>query len=246
MRKSMVFLSCLAIAALATAEEIAYTGQQKIGAIEVSGGKSMIVAVSFKELGAAPGPISVANIIATKNLMSGDKVYVYRGGNYSEWVLSSEKTWTPVQNVTKDANGDDSVTPGDAASDVKPAIGEGFWLIRQDATKPFYIFGEYVMPQQTTATAGVKTLMGNPTMKEQTISTKGSVPGDTISLIAGDGLLPVTYTYGTDYQGKTGWTCLDVVGGKLKTVVTQVPLPSGKGFWYNSVGPEDVTLSWVQ
>ena len=246
-----LFSLCAALFASAADE---YVGGP-IGTIPVAGtGKRTIVAVAFKEMGATASDVSVSNILSTVNLAAGDAVFVYKNEAFQAWTLTEGSGvsgtylyWEKTKaNYTVGASGV-SEQPGISADAMQLGLGEGFWLVRNnsDTSKPFYLIGQYVEPTLAkTAAPGAKTLLGNPTMKEQTISTTGSVEGDTISLIKGDGKLSVNYKYGTDYQGKTGWMKQQMIDGYIVKVVVDIPLQIGQGFWYNSTGSGEVSFTW--
>ena len=231
----------LGLAAVAD-DVIAYEGQP-IGSIAVTApGRSAIVAVAFKELSATDEQVSAANIVSTVNLLDGDALYIYNGGTYSAWTLQGG-VWTAVQKVSQDQAGGVALSEGQEASAVSAKIGDGFWLIRngedRDYTKPFYIFGAAVEFGATTATKGVKSLMGNPKGVATAPTITGMVNGDTIQLTTATGRLN-SYTY---YSAQSKWGYWDADNNPQ--FVASPTIPAGTGFWYVSTGTgSDVTFAW--
>ena len=231
----------LGLAAVAD-DVVAYEGQP-IGSIAVTApGRSAIVAVAFKELSATDEQVSASNIVSTVNLQDGDALYIYNGGTYSAWTLQGG-VWTAVQKVSQNQEGGVALSEGQEASAVRAKIGDGFWLIRngsnRDYTKPFYIFGAAVEFGATTATKGVKSLMGNPKGVAKAPVISGMVNGDTIQLTTAGELLN-SYTY---YSAQSKWGYWDA--GNNPQFVASPTIPAGTGFWYVSKGTgSDVTFAW--
>ncbi|MBQ0033451.1 MAG: hypothetical protein KBT68_11725 [bacterium] len=233
----------LGLAAVAD-DVVAYEGQP-IGSIAVTApGRSAIVAVAFKELSATDEQVSAANIVSTVNLQDGDALYIYSNGSYDAWTLENG-AWTKVLKTNSEGTSE-----GPEAAAVRAEIGSGFWLIRngedRNYTKPFYIFGAAVEFGATTATKGVKSLMGNPKREAATPTISGMVNGDTIQLTtAGELLNSYTYTHYLAKEGdeKWGWGYWDEDNNPQ--FVASPTIPAGTGFWYVSKGTEsDVTFAW--
>ena len=223
------------VAYAACAEQVAYEGQP-IGkiALDCSGKSNVVVSVAFKELSATDQNVSVSNILSTVNLVNGDTVSVYTSSGYQTWELTGG-AWAPVTIVSQGGSGS-----SEAASSVRPAVGQGFWLCRHNgsAFTTVYVFGAYVTPGTTTAAHGTISLMGNPKMAQAqaTPTVANAVKGDQIQVIGGH-----TYTYNGE-----SWSYKSAPSGTVfPTIVTGVPtIPAGTGFWYVSKGSTDVTFTW--
>lgn len=222
------------VAYAACAEQVAYEGQP-IGkiALDCSGKSNVVVSVAFKELSATDQNVSVSNILSTVNLVNGDTVSVYTSSGYQTWELTGG-AWAPATIVTQSGNGS-----SDAASSVRPAVGQGFWLCRRNgsAFTTVYLFGAYVTPGTTTAAHGTISLMGNPKMAQATPTVANAVKGDQIQVIGGH-----TYTYNGE---SWSYKIAPVAPSVFPTIVTGDPtIPAGTGFWYVSKGATDVTFTW--
>jgi len=233
-------LSC---ALTALADTTAFVGQS-IGSIACqASGSNVIVAVAFKELSADDEAVSVANILSTEGLDAGDKVCVYWNDGFESWTLAVDskgvKSWEKnAKKMSIGSDGEVSETTGASASDVRPLIGNGFWLRHEKGGNfTFHLFGAAVEPSTTTAAAGVKTLMGNPSLTAKTPTISGMTNGDTIQFATGSGLLNV-YTYN---KKKGQWGYWDA-NNKAKWI-NAPEIPAGGGFWYVAKGGA-VTFTW--
>ena len=229
---------CLSASAVTTA----FVGQP-IGSIAVQGsGVNTIVAVAFKELSAADECVSVANIVSTEGLDEGDVVSVYWNGGFESWTLKVEggvKVWEKnAMKISLDAGGQVAQSAGADATEVRPPVGGGIWLIHKaGGSFTFHLFGAYLAPSATTAVAGTKTLMGNPGLVAKAPTITGMSNGDTIQLATGGKLLDV-YTYNAA-SGKWGFW-----NSNNEPDSTPAPeIPAGSGFWYVSKGGA-VTFEW--
>ena len=226
----------------ADAAMTAFVGQS-IGSIAVQGtGVDTIVAVAFKELSAADECVSVANIVSTEGLDAGDVVSVYWNDGFESWTLVENggvKGWEKnAVKISLDADGQVAQSAGADATEVRPPVGSGIWLIHKaGGSFTFHLFGAYLEPSATTAAAGTKTLMGNPGLVAKAPTITGMSNGDTIQFATGGKLLNV-YTYNTT-SGKWGFW-----NEKNEPDSTPAPeIPAGSGFWYVSKGGA-VTFEW--
>ena len=239
----LLFGGLTLMAGLSASAETAYVGQS-IGSIAVQGdGVNTIIAVAFKELSPADECVSVANIVSTEGLDADDVVSVYWKGAYESWTLAVDgqgvKSWQKnAMKISLDANGQVTQTDGAGATDVRPPVGGGIWLIHKKGGKfTFHLFGAYLEPSTTTAAAGTKTLMGNPCLTEKTPTITGMSNGDTIQFATGDGRFKI-YTYNAT-QKKWGYWDAD-----NKPAWDASPeIPAGIGFWYVAKGGA-VTFAW--
>jgi len=218
---------------------------QPIGSTAITSSlTNTIVAVSFKELGPTDLNISVSNIVSTANLAAGDKVYVLVNNAYQGWTLTAVgetyKYWAKNDNTfTLNAGG--SAVPGSGASadEIRPTVGTGIWLQRENPTSaPFYVYGAAKSSSTTTTVTKVtKTLFGNPTSASASPTIANMVKGDYI-LIPTDGA-PNRYSY--NKNGK--W--VSAQGSSITESDTPPAIPAGTGAWYVSTGTENnVTISW--
>ena len=235
---SLALMAGLAAQAVTTA----FVGQS-IGSIAVQGsGVNTIVAVSFKELSTADENVSVANIVSTENLDEGDVVSVYWNGGFESWTLAENggvKIWEKNEKkISLDANGQVMQSAGADATEVRPPVGSGIWLIhRAGDSFTFHLFGAYLAPEPTTAAANAKTLMGNPGLVAKAPTITGMSNGDTIQFATGGKLLNV-YTYNAA-SGEWGfWNSNNEPDSTLAPEI-----PAGSGFWYVSKGGA-VTFEW--
>ena len=227
----------------ASAETTAYVGQS-IGSIAVQGdGVNTIIAVAFKELSPADECVSVANIVSTEGLDAGDVVSVYGSDGFESWTLAVDgqgvKSWEKnAMKISLGADGQATQSAGADATDVRPPVGGGIWLIHKaGGSFTFHLFGAYLAPEPKMAAAGTKTLMGNPCLTARTPTITVPSNGDTIQFATNSGLLKV-YTYNSTKKQWGYW------GPDNKPKWDGVPeIPAGTGFWYVATGGA-VSFTW--
>ena len=234
----------LMVALSAPAGETAFEGQT-IGALAVSSNaKNTIVAVAFKELSPDEGQeITAAHLVSTKNLTDGDTLHVYQkgDGSYKIWTVADGQWVSPAAKFSLGADGNATSEPGTDPLTVPAGFGTGFWLIRSDVSKPFYIYGAAVDVASTEATAGAVNLMGNPLRKSAVATIDGAVAGDTIQIPTSTGL-PKVYSC-KNVGGKLQWTWWKDSEGKSGD--NPPAIAAGVGFWYTSkASAGNVTFSW--
>ena len=226
-------LSILAGAAIAEQTE-SVIGQVGVTAV-TSNQKNTIVAVSFGDL-ATGGNIKAADLVSTQNLTEGDQLCIYDGSKYETWKLEDGAWREADQTFSQDANGD-SQGVGSPASGKEMSVGQGFWLCRKDTPSgafTFYIYGKPVTAQTSTTTAGVWTLVGNPTQASvvlDDIAMDGVAKHDSIVIIDSQDR-HVMY----DYSKKNSWT---VSGSSEK-----LEIPAGTGFWMKTASA--CTIRWTE
>lgn len=252
MTKSILSFVCIGLCMVVCAEEPAFVGQE-IGSIPLQVKKQAMVAVAFNELSANDNQsVSVSNILSTANLASGDQVFVYKNGGFQSWTFNGTGWQENTANFTLDANANQNSAPGAKSDEIRPAIGEGFWLIRAgDPPTPesvtVYIYGHALSsaPQQTAA-AGTKTLIGNPLMCDATPTFTSPNKGDRVTLVTQPtdsvAMGMKTYTYNGTTWGY--WPVGTAQNPFPDFVPEQVTIPAGVSFWYNSTGGESVTITW--
>ena len=239
--KKILSIALCAAAVSAFGDTTVSLGQVGVTAID-SGLSNTIVAVSYDDLAGGTGMV-VSNFVKTTNLKKGDQLAIFNGtGTYDTWTLEEKddvKFWAKSEvTFTVDATGKLATGTGTAASDITQLVGTGIWLVRQDWSKPFYIYGKPVTNPTSTTAAGAWTLIGNP---NQTGSNKIVVsnPKDFDQIVipnASNGTL-CYYTY---KSGK-GWRTTD--GGLWVEEKDNPPmLGAGLGCWIWT--QETCTINW--
>ena len=240
--KKLLSIALCAAAVSAFGDTIVSLGQ--VGVTEINSGLSnTIVAVSYNDLAGGTGMV-VSNFVKTTNLTKGDQLAIFNGtGTYDTWTLEEStdgvKFWAKSDvTFTVDATGKLATGTGTAASDITQLVGTGIWLVRQNWTKPFYIYGKPVTNPTSTTAAGAWTLIGNP---NQTGSNRIVVsnPKDFDQIVipnASNGTL-CYYTY---KSGK-GWRTTD--GDHwVEEKVNPPMLGAGLGCWIWT--QETCTINW--
>ena len=222
-----------------------------------SGAKATIVAVPWEMLSATAGQnIPVTDIVMTTNLTAGDKLYAYDADAkaYAVWTLAGG-AWQPVQNYVTDASGKQVAVVTPDADNTNLPRGGAFWLVRQDATKPFYLYGQYTAAAVTatkitagTTAAPVLQLLASPKTEAfalNSISWTGASANDAIILPSANENGPQTKLSFDATQGKWGiWKPTAGDNGRAtNTFDTNITIPAGRGFWYMSCGGAP-TVSW--
>lgn len=237
MKKILSIVLCAAVVSAFAVDEsspkVADLGTVGVTKID-SGLRNTIVAVSYDDLAGASGMV-VSNFVKTTNLTVNDQLAIFTNGEYTTWTLKQSGTdgpkyWEKNEKAFKvDADGKLTVESGEASSDVTQAVGTGIWLVRQDVSKPFYIYGKPVSNPTSTTVAGAWTLIGNPNQtgsKEFGIDTVSkATDGDQIVVPrASDGNL-CYYTY----KSTKGWRTTDDKGHWVDNVPPT--LGAGLGCW---------------
>lgn len=205
--------------AFAEGEESNATEVQQIGITKVeSTYANTIVAISYSG--------NIDKLVKTTNLMTGDLLFIYDNGSYSSWTLNSTKEWEQTFEFSN--NGSNA---GINPSGFSRAIGTGIWLVRQNPTVPFYIYGTPASVATITVEAGAN-LIGNPYPTGKIPTIANPTFRDAIYVPAGAGM--AVYTYGKD-------------GAWHKGASTGLPtIPANTGFWYVAQESETITttISW--
>ena len=179
-----------------------------------------------------------------KPLKDGDTLHVYQkgDGSYKIWTVADGQWVSPAAKFSLGADGNATSEPGTDPLTVPAGFGTGFWLIRSDVSKPFYIYGAAVDVASTEATAGAVNLMGNPLRKSAVATIDGAVAGDTIQIPTSTGL-PKIYSC-KNVGGKLQWTWWE--GSEFRSSDNPPAFASGVGFWYTSKETAGkVTFSWL-
>lgn len=231
-----------AASAIAAAADSTVAGNE-VGILKVTSSlENTVVAVPFTELGG--GNVCVSNIVKTANLKAGDELYVYSGGAYKAWVLTtgadSALYWKAVGNATIGADGTISHSDGAAADSTTLAAGSAVWLARKGSghgtlsSEPFYVYGGTPGSISQSVTAGTKSapvwnLVANPTGAAATPSIASPAKLDEIRIPNGT-TSPTRCIYNGSVWQRQGATGLPSI-------------PVGQGFWYISKGGSGA-VSW--
>ena len=196
-----------------------------------------VVAVSALDL--SGGTMSVSNLVKTTNLTPGDTLYAFDDDKYECWTLSSSRTWEK-HDVTFSVSDTGALTAagGVSAAIYTMPVGKGIWLSRQDASKPFYIYGAYTNATKSIVAAGVAAaLVGNPTQaKKSPSSVEGCANGDEVAIPQAGTLKH--YYYSETGSGDKHWWRAGVYSATLPEI------DAGTGFWYIPKNKQAVTINW--
>ena len=223
----------LTVLGAVTAASAAVTTDNTLCRIEVaSGTKNTIVAVPLKTIAGTAETIKLTDLVLTDNLDKDDYILHKVSNGWESWMVSEEGKWTSV--VVSDAG----VTTV-AGPDTAMSRGDAFWLVRADASKSFYLYGEVIDTPAADLTIGSGyTMMGNAALEPLAINSikfKGTPKkGDKIAIATTKGIGAKEYTYnGTEWTEAT--LALDENGVLRPTVKkTSATIPPGQGFWYIS------------
>lgn len=225
MKKELLAVCAVACAAAAFATD--YTSENAVACLGVSkGAGKQMLAVPFK--GFSAESITVSNVVACANLAVGDKLYLAVGGSYKAWQVTSGtngKYWAPIADVSK--TGGVGSAPSATATEV--VRGDGLWLDTQQTTA--YLLGEKAEGETKTMEVAIGlNLVGIVSATTpRALKDIGGASGDMIILSNG-----TSYTY-----GKTSGKWMSVKGYADSSNVT---IPAGTGFWYNSKSGGSITL----
>lgn len=247
--KLRLMMGVCALAA-ATALGADVMGRNVCGLMNVpSGAKVTMIAVPWVTVGGSADAMEVANLVKTDTLSAGDELYYYDGSVYRCWKLQGD-AWQPATVALKDAQGNDLSVQTPDASYALPR-GKGLFLVRQDATKEIWLYGQHsTAPISVAVAAGTAgtpayTMIANPNAAAYDLNTKGvgGAAGDQILL--GDGGTTLYTRTETAWTRKTDVT--KTIGGVARTfkkdTTEGVVIPAGTGAWYVSKGGSP-TIAW--
>lgn len=252
--KLRLMMGVCALAA-ATALGADVMGRNVCGLMNVpSGAKVTMIAVPWVTVGGEADAMKVADLVKTDTLKPGDELYYYDGATYFSWKLQGTvlqgNVWTPAATTKEDAKGNPVTIQAPDASYALPR-GKGLFLVRQDATKEIWLYGQHSTAQVSVAvaagTAGTPayTMIANPNAVAYDLNAKGvgGAAGDQILL--GDGGTTLYTRTETAWTRKTDVTkTINGVDRTFKTDTTEgVVIPAGKGAWYISKGGSP-TIAW--
>ena len=230
--KKILSIALCAAAVSAFGNTTVSLGQVGVTAID-SRLKNTIVAVSYDDLAGGTG-IVVSNFVKTTNLTKGDQLAIFNGtGTYDTWTLEENTDgvlfWAKSDvTFTVDATGNLTKGEGESADKTTQLVGTGIWLVRQDWSNPFYIYGKPVTSPTSKTAAGAWTLIGNPNQAEFTIGTDVVDHADD-----GDQIVVPNATNGNlcyyTYNSAFGWRTTDDKGSWVNDKPPK--LGAGLGCW---------------
>ena len=219
-----------------------------MGILKVPSKKTLeIVAVPWNRL--APdenSEVLVADLVKTATLTPGDKLHVYDRAkkNYKSWSYDAASGWVALGTFKVTAAGlEQAVAPDQTEQTV--ARGSAVWLERQDASKPFYLYGQYSKDEvETQIEKNQHNLVACPKMEPFHLN-DGRITGainanDQIMVPQGGEKPPKVYTYRSD---RGGWGYTSVSNGRPVFRSDDDEVPVGTGFWYVSKGGNP-TIRW--
>lgn len=247
--KLRLMMGVCALAA-ATALGADVMGRNVCGLMNVpSGAKVTMIAVPWVTVGGEADAMKVANLVKTDTLSAGDELYYYDGSVYRCWKLQGD-AWQPTTVTLKDAKGNDLSVQTPDASYALPR-GKGLFLVRQNATKEIWLYGQHsTAPISVAVAAGTAgtpayTMIANPNAEAYDLNEKGvgGAAGDQILL--GDGGTTLYTRTETAWTRKTDVT--KTINGVDRTfkmdTADGVVIPAGTGAWYVSKGGSP-TIVW--
>ena len=252
--KLRLMMGVCALAA-ATALGADVMGRNVCGLMNVpSGAKVTMIAVPWVTVGSEADAMKVADLVKTDTLKPGDELYYYYGATYFSWKLQGTvlqgNVWTPAATTKEDAKGNPVTIQAPDASYALPR-GKGLFLVRQDATKEIWLYGQHstapISVRVAAGTAGTPayTMIANPNAEAYDLNAKGvgGAAGDQILL--GDGGTTLYTRTETAWTRKTDVT--KTIGGVARTfkkdTTEDVVIPAGTGAWYVSKGGSP-TIVW--
>lgn len=209
-----------------------------------SGTKSTIVGVPLAAVGATDNAnIPVSSLVLTDNLSENDTLLRWNGKTWDAWRVNAAGAWEPT--VIAEGSNMSQTAP---AADTALARGEAIWVNRNDASNPFYIYGQLAtredaqMPAITRdSSAPTYIMMGNTKLADVAISALAlngtPVEGDKIAVAVTTGLGVKEYTYNGVNWTKAVLALGDdgILNATVKIVDEKDKIPAGQGFWYIAV-----------
>ena len=223
-----------------------------IGIVEVaSTASNTITAVPWKRLASAPGEaasdLTVSNFVAFANLSAGDAVYMLDGRAYKMW-KNNGGTWEAATTVNSPGTTISIVQNPGPPDTVTIPCGGAVWVQRTDATKPYFLVGQYDESAfRVTVPGSGAALIANPFPTNVTLNAINwgtSVTNDIIRIPRNG--LNVELSYDSA-SGMWGYYTV-ITDGTFITGAAFVPheasIPAGTGFIYVRKGGEGFTFEW--
>lgn len=251
--KIALFLMMSLLAGLRSAADIRSSNTFVLA--DVSSTKAnTIVAVPWT---GADGDIRVDRLVWPHGLTTGDMlIAVMNGSGYAGWTLTGDaegaRTWEPMSTARREeATGNVIWADHDGSGMV--ARGSGLWLIRQNVSANFSVYGLSSSAEASVTIRGgsskgpTYTMIASPSVTEAVDVNALPWPKDRIDKT--DRIVVPTSTaasmvYLWDAQKLMWYYGRTFVGnGVIETqYVYELPVPAGTGFWYVRRGATDFTL----
>ena len=200
-----------------------------------------IVAVPFESF---KGSVTVANLLNTAELKTGDTLYILNGEKYDTFELQANGTWKTV--------GGTSYSRGQVAGTTLAADkytltqGQAIWIERDANSKIVFAgVGEVDKVHEWVWTSGDYSLVANPTIHDFTLSGQTfGANGDMI--IVEDVANPQQFEKVNDVWGEWKTTYVTVRGKKVSKLVFTAggTIKAGIGFWYYNPTGAAVTITF--
>ena len=259
-----MFLIGMALSALAAVAADDVFSSNTFAVTEVtSSATNTIIAIpwtGYTPTGSQDLDIRVDHLVSPRNLTVGDLVLVPTSDvSYAAWALAESAiangamAWEPIataevlaENITTSKNPLIKDNDGDAII----SRGHGMWLIRQDTTKPFYVYGQWakggksVTVEQGASDTPAYTMLADPLLRAVDINTdirwENPGSGDSV-VITTDSSATKNCTWDSAQQK---WYHVDlqkitkgaITVSKSVKVYDGLTVPAGAGFWYVSRG----------
>jgi len=217
-----------------------------VGVLEIaSGKKNTMTAVPFKGLAtdpASPRSVAVSDLVALSLLSANDKIFAMADGVYHQWKLSSDGWVAAAATAIKIGGLLQTVTTPPAAESLL-ARNQAVWVVREDASKPFFLIGQYsdeavTVPIAAAAESKGCTMLSNPHFQPLVINSLdwggGPAAGDVIQ-IPGAGNLQWDAT--NRRWWRTAVTVNPVTRRVERGIKTDDVIPAGQGVWYYRASP---------
>ena len=228
-----------------------------IGVLEVASTlKNTMTAVPWKALASAPEaaqPVAVQNLVDTAQLGDGDKINVLNGdGVYQQWTLGSDG-WKAAAATVLRVNGVDTAVVTPKACDCTLERGGTVWVSRENATRPYFLIGQYTGESVTLTIEGSKdgstpacVMVSNPSIEPLAVNDIewNGKPTDVDRI-----WIPTEKTAPLTLRWRNGEWGQYVADPKTRRSVwkSDYTIAPGTGFWYNRYGPAfDITLNPVK
>ena len=240
--KNLVALFCVASVVTAFADTPA-ASDNVFGVLRVdSTAAQTIVSIPWEAAGG--GAVKVKDAIKTANLTKGDQLYYYDTAAatpaYKLWVLG-DNGWVGATTVYN------NITPSAGSDEDALARGGALILVRQDPSKPFYLYGQY-----TAASASLNVVKGTLTAPAYSLVAPAVATSTSLDSLASSAVGSSDTVIVRDLNGNTrALVCRQdaddfkfkwgtVTGGGLGRPETfnsvAITIPAGEGFWYVSRG----------
>lgn len=218
------------------------TGKEPTAAQKTKGEKVFdIVAVPFESF---KGLVTVANLLNTAELTTGDTLYILNGGKYDTFELQANGTWKTVGG-TSYSRGEVAGTTL-AADEYTLTQGQAIWIERNANSKIVFTGkGEAKKVHKWVWSSGEYSLVANPTINDFTLSGQTfGANGDMI--IVEDVANPQQFEKVGDEWGEWTTQAVTIRGKTVSKLVFTAggTIKAGIGFWYYNPTGAAVTITF--